>query len=211
MDALKTLLPLYDVEHLCNTRYQLTGFVRVKLVSRRSVGMTPRSLEVEIPGEGWFAGDTVIHRHRSSRWNNFVERVERRLIIANVVLSMISHPAPNGLKVELDAEADSDLSIYLATADYEPETTAMKTTGGTLLTTTAIHPGRNIVRFSVALDKDNIVAYPTNFKKRLEGPHGRGFNAYHFIHAKSLATLYKRTRRPILLEYCRKWSGYIDR
>lgn len=208
LDAVENLLPLYDLPSLYNTRYQLTGFVRLQLVTDLPLDLAVRDLSVSIPGEGQIQGH--LKAASRGRWHNYIERTERRMLQLNVVLSMSSAPDPNVVTLEFDARRAGVGSWRIADADYDPLTTALPTVRWKTMGNFHVASGGNRLALQVPMDSDNLVAYPTNFLKRIHGPAGLNYNGYHFVHTIDLAVLYKLTGRRSLKEWGERWLSYIS-
>lgn len=203
--AVEALLPLYDAKHCFNSRYQLSGFSRVKIIFDRSVSYSLEQFEVEIPSEGVFSGSLS---KEMSRWSNYLEREEARVLQFNIVRSLISAPEENIFRFRLSVDADCSITIMLADGDYRPDATGMPTTSWIKLETKRISAGKNSC-YDVRLPfdgRDNF-AYPTNFKKLIGGIN---YNAYHFVHIIDLAELYAYSKRPIFKEYALRWLEYTS-
>jgi hypothetical protein len=203
LDAVERLLPLYDAGFVYNSRYQLTGFTRLKLVFDKHVARALTSFSVIIPGEGEFPGR--LEKSHKNRWGNFLERDEARLLQFNVVQSLISYPEPNRFRAALEMAEKCGVQIYAADGDYSPDVTGMPTQRWRLLASLELGAGDNSLDIALNFDGTEMFAYPTNFKKVIEGKH---YNGYHFVHIIDLAELYGYTGRPVLKEYALKWLAY---
>lgn len=205
LDAVERLLPLYDAGFVFNSRYQLTGFTRLKLVFSKPVERVLHGFSVEIPGEGEFPGR--LEKVNNNRWGNFLERDEPRLLQFNVVQSLISHPEPNRFRANLELAADCKVEVHAADGDYSPDITGMPTQRWRLLESLELRAGANALDVALAYDGKEMFSYPTNFKKVIGGKH---YNGYHFVHVIDLAELYGFTGREVLKEYALKWLAYVQ-
>lgn len=207
LDALAHMLPLYDAEFCLNSRYQLTGFSRLRLVFDRPVDYKLQSFSIDIPGEGNFPGS--LERQTNYRWENYIERQEKRLIQFNIVLSLISWPLPNTFNCQIDVSDECNLTICLAEGDYRPDVSAMPTERW-------IEIGRFRVgadcpvpsQVFIPVDGKATFAYPTNFKKKIGS---QFFNAYHFLHIRVLSELFAFSGREIFRTYAQKWLEYYEK
>lgn len=206
LDAVEHLLPLFDAKFCLNSRYQLTGFSRIKILFDRPVAHECLSFEVYIPGEGNFPG--ALGTNKKSRWQNHLERSEARLLQFNVLLSLISKPACNVFRTRLRVDRACKATIYLAQGDYRPDASAMPTESWKELKRLSLQPEvENEVDCSVPFDGGDLFAYPTNFKKKIGGVM---YNGYHFVHIVDLAELFAYSGRISLKETAVKWLEYID-
>jgi hypothetical protein len=208
LDAVEHLLPLYDLPSIYNTRYQLTGFVRVQLLTNRPLDLEIRGLSVSVPGENASPGN--LNSSGRGRWSNHVERAEPRLLQFNVVLSMISDPIPNSLEVDVVSCRAGKGTWRIAQGDYDPLSTGLPTGRWQTISSVEISPGENRLTLEITMGPDNLIAYPTNFKKKVHGPQGLNFNGYHFVHVLDLAALYHRSGRSVLKEWSERWLSYVS-
>lgn len=205
--AVEHLLPLYDASFCNNSRYQLTGFTRVKIVFDRALQHELKSFSVDIPGEGVFVGKKV--RENNSRWGNYLERDEMRLLQFNVLLSLVSFPNPNIFRATIAVSHGCKAKIFLADGDYSPSLSGLPTQRWRHIATADLKAAEDThLTIELPFDDINLFAYPTNFKKRIAG---KFYNAYHFIHVINLAELYSLSRKSIYKEYCLKWLEYLER
>jgi len=206
LDAVEHLLPLYDASFCLNSRYQLTGFSRIKIVFDKPIIHECLGFEIEIPGEGRFAG--TLGTNKKSRWQNYLERSEARLLQFNVLLSLISKPDPNIFRVRLKVDKACKAKIFLAQGNYRPDTSGMPTETWKQLAEIPLGAGEPVsLECTVPFDGEDLFAYPTNFKKKIGGVM---YNGYHFVHVVDLAELYAYSRRTSLKTIAEKWLGYID-
>jgi D-glucuronyl C5-epimerase C-terminus len=202
--ALETILPYYDAEFVHNSRYQLTGFSRVRIVFDRTVNLKIEAFAIDIPGEGRFQGAL---QPSKSRWRNYLEREEQRLLQFNVVLSLISSPSPNQFIAQFTIDKACKAEMYIADGDYSPDFTAMPTKRWRHIKTFNLDAGDVSIEENLPFDERNMFAYPTNFKKVIGG---KNFNAYHFIHIIDLAELYSYSGRLPFKQYALRWLKFVE-
>lgn len=207
LDAVEHLLPLYDASFCLNSRYQLTGYSRIKIAFDKPVAHKCLGFEVEIPGEGRFAG--TLDLDKKNRWKNHLERSEARLLQFNVLLSLISKPDPNIFRVRLKADKACNAKIHFAQGSYRPDASGMPTERWIELQSVSLSPDTEIeIECHIPFDGEDLFAYPTNFKKKIGGVM---YNGYHFIHIVDLAELYAYSRRCSLKEMAEKWLDYVKK
>ncbi len=207
LDAVEHLLPLYDAEFCLNSRYQLTGFTRLRLVFDKPVLRQLSSFEVDIPGEGVIAGS--LEKATSYRWENYVERNEERLLQFNIVRSLISYPQPNVFNCSLMVDQDCRAKVFVADGDYRPDISAMPTQRWRQISVVSLIAAEiNHLQFYLEFDDKDLFAYPTNFKKKI----GDKFvNAYHFVHIIDLAEMFEFSKRDVFREFSLKWLVYYEK
>lgn len=207
LQAVDHLLPLYDAKFCWNSRYQLTGFSRLKFVADRSgADLECTSLDIEIDGENPGHVDLGSEGTRN-RWKNYLEKSTDRIAQFNVVLSLISHPNPNHYDGVFNVTKDCRVTVHVADGDYRPDQTGLSTTRWREIGVHKLSAGKNRLRGSIPFDEQNLFSYPTNFKKNIGG---LNYNAYHFLHIVDLAILYQMTGRHNYAETARRWMGYMN-
>lgn len=202
--ALKKMLPLYDAGFCFNSRYQLTGFSRVKLIFDKNPEGKFISFEVNIPGEGLYSASMTKGKNR---WENYLERDEGRIKQFNVLLSMASYPANNSLRFRYETEKDYIVKAMISRGEYDPLLTGMPHQSWVEVGEYTVSPGSSEIVIQVPWDDQNLFAYPTNFIKKIGD---KRFNAYHYIHIEGLAWLYAHTSDDQFREQALKWLSYVD-
>jgi hypothetical protein len=204
LDAVEHLLHLYDAKFCVNSRYQLAGFTRVRIVFDRPASHRLESFQVAIPGDGVFKGN--LSKTTNYRWENFVERNEQKLLQFNVVLSLVSYPKPNVFSAVVMVDRDCHAKVFLADGDYRPDLSAMPTERWIQISTVALSGNKqNDLSVEIPFDGKSLFAYPTNFKKRIGE---KLFNAYHFVHIVDLAEIHGYSKRKVFKEFAMKWLDY---
>ncbi|MGO3648236.1 D-glucuronyl C5-epimerase family protein [Agrococcus casei] len=205
VDAVERLLPLYDAKFVWNSRYQLTGFTRLRMTSGSGTSLKCKSLTLHIPGEGEVEAD--MESESSNRWTTRLERTTERRAQFNIVQSLISHPEPNSVAVEIAASTATSVTVEIADGSYRPDATGLPTTGWREIATLQVPEGSSHQAIDIPFDGTDLFAYPTNFKKVIDGT---WYNGYHFVHVIDLAEIYRFSPRPLLREFTIKWLEYID-
>ncbi|WKB51083.1 D-glucuronyl C5-epimerase family protein [Eleftheria terrae] len=205
--AVKRLLPLYDAGFIKNSRYQLTGFTRVRLVLSKAVGATVKSFTMTIPSQTPRQGE--LNAKAGGRWGNYLERSEGRILQFNVLQSLISFPVENLFSCELDLHGACTITVFVGDGDYDPLSTGMPTKRWRQVAELNVAPGRHEIAVPLPWDDRNLFAYPTNFKKSLKGQGNKTYNSYHFVHIMDLASLYHCTGEEMFKEYALRWSEYV--
>lgn len=206
LDAVAHLLPLYDAEFCLNSRYQLTGFTRLRLLFDKPASQHISDFEIDIQGEGKAYGS--LEKRTDYRWENYVERNEGRILQFNIVLSLVGYPEPNVFSCNLTVDKDCQAKILVAEGDYRPDMSAMPTERWRQISTVNLIAGRNRICIDIPYDQQNLFAYPTNFKKKIGDEF---FNAYHFVHIVDLAEMYAFSERGVFREFAMKWLAYYER
>lgn len=206
-DAVEKLLPLYDAEFCLNSRYQLTGFSRIKLVFDKTVERECSAANIVIPNEGEFDCN-LPNIDEKNRWRYYLERDEGRILQFNVILSLISYPNPNIFNATINVSKDCEVKVFLAQGEYLPNSTGMPTQGWKEISIHKLMAGENKISTDIEFDGIDMFAYPTNFKKHIGGVN---YNSYHFVHIIDLGELYKYSNRNSFKQYAEKWLKYYER
>lgn len=212
LETVVKILPLYDVPSLLNSRYRIRGFGYLRLAFEDPDGVTLSRPVLRIPGDGEYPlEDTIKNRWHTGLVKGATVRNDRfevtdRQVLLNLVLSLLSMPEPNVLQFEIQCPKPQELVLELATGEYDPLLTGLKTTGWDELDRIALEPGLNVISVELGFDEVSPFVYPTNFKKRIAG---RNHNAYHFIHVDQLAFLCNEYEIERLCDFHRRWSEYI--
>lgn len=213
---LKKLLPLYDAKFCFNSRYQLTGFTRLKLVIapknsifhfifRRNFFFKLKNLFITIPTLGDYP---VLPQKAASRWHNYIERKEKNILILNIVQSLISFPKENLFHANIFVNKQAVVQIFLADGDYQPKISGMATTKWRKVAKVELAKGQNTVSEKLSFDSQNLFAYPTNFAKKIKG---KFYNVYHFVHIIDLCELYRFSKIPQFKEYALLWLNHYKK
>lgn len=209
------LLPLYDAPALKNSRYGLTGFVYARLVFRGTEpgDVSIRHVEVEIPGEVSLPVAQVGGR----RWQNHVlpQDVEEaageeytpasNVLRMNLVLSRISFPQVNRLLFEVTSPGTS-VEVQLHCGRYDPKTAAQVESEWVTVARVDCPDGAAEVDVPLPWDVADLVVYPTNFAKVIDG---NPTNVYHMIHIDRLRRLGSATGVRGFHEWADTWLRYI--
>jgi len=205
LDALEYLLPLYDAGFCRNSRYQLSGFRRLRIVFDRPVSPSVLNFSIEIPNEGEYHGN--INKMTHYRWENYVERVEQRVLQFNFVQSLISFPDPNKFSCNLSVTQACKAKFFVSAGKYKPDLSAMPTEEWSQISEVILKSGRNDLVFDIPFDNSNLFAYPTNFKKKIEG---LNYNVYHFVHIITLAEIFAFSKRSLFKDFALRWLNYSE-
>jgi hypothetical protein len=209
------LLPLYDAPGVRNSRYGLSGFVYARLVFR---GADPSTLAVHrtrlmVPGDA----ARMIERVGGRRWENHVLpqdvhqgdgpvlRPVGQVIRLNVVLSRISFPAVNRLLCEVDGPGGV-VDVQLQSGRYDPLTVSQTDRSWVTVARVSCEAGRSTIDVPLPWDVAELVAYPTNFAKVIDGHHT---NVYHLTHISRLRELAAATAVRDLAEWADTWQRYL--
>lgn len=204
------MLPRYDLPDLHNTRYSLNGFMYVRVLLD-DPGCTVERAESEVPG----ASPLVIPvgRPGQSRWTPwlFPQDVDQdmgvvgRQVRLNVVLSRLSFPTPNVLHLTVRSPRLQRGRLQMHTGRYSPLANAPVDPEWRDVGAGRLVPGTNQVTLTLPWDAAELVGYPTNFMKKIQG---RQTNVYHDLHVKRLTQLSAATGVSELGEWARMWRGY---
>lgn len=207
--ALTQLLPLFDVEHLANTRYQLAGFIDQRLV-------VPEGSEISVVSGGVSIGPTV-HKFserkevKAPNWESYVVgspqggSVEFRTLVSRAIF-----PAENEVHLEVHSSSDVTARHELGYADYSPLSANMarsRITEWRAVQEVKLVEGINHVRLPLRWANIPLLGYPTNFKKKVGGVNR---NVYHWMHVTNLEAL-SRPEYPEISNWASRWRSYTER
>jgi hypothetical protein len=204
------VLPLYDAGELLNSRYRLTGPTKVRLIFTEP-GARITAGAVEIPGQGVYPLGAD-----GGKWTNRVltgvtedGTVEDKRAVLEVLLSRVSWPTPNRIRVEIQApRAAGRVSVHVGIGPYNPTKVQALVTEYVLLNQIDLEPGSNVIEVPAPWALVDIAAYPTSFTKIIEGERR---NMYHFIHIDTLDRLTNATGLDVFAYYKDRWKGFVDR
>ena len=181
--AMAKTLPLYDVDALSNSRYGLTGPVRLRIKEGSITGAT-----VRVPGEGAFSLEDAVS---PTVWQNY--QLDSTTI--NVVFSLASWPQKNILSLEVDKATE----VQFCTSEYNPTTDAyLRCAEWAYLG--EISPQKPDI--PIPWNVVEAAAVPTNFIKVIDG---RNTNVYHSVHIRRLFQLGMGLDLPELIDWGEKW------
>ncbi|WP_159701003.1 D-glucuronyl C5-epimerase family protein [Arthrobacter sp. 18067] len=200
--GLESIIGLYDVPELANSRYKLEGDATFQLspagsalevtdcqVVVPSAGVFPANVEGDQAGEALKAGPLAIRDGKLGR--------------VKVRLSRFSWPSPNKLLMKVTAERAALVKVAIGETTYNPFGSVPKVTGQKHLQEFDLLPGENLLEITVPWIAAEMVAHPTNFSKKLTG---RQFNVYHYIHIDTLTKIVEQSGSEILRYYLDKWK-----
>lgn len=208
------LLPLYDAPALRNSRYGLSGFAYARLlvtdVEARDVRLDHARVLIGRSAHAIPVGNR-------SRWQNYVfdrdvepdgvaARLRGRSVRMNVVLSRETFPEPNRLEFRLRTPGTARVVVQIEQGRYDPLASAQADRRWTTVAERSV-VDRGLVSVALPWDVADLVAYPTNFAKLIDG---KNTNIYHRVHIDRLHQLHRATGAPDLHEWATRWSQYID-
>jgi hypothetical protein len=185
VQTLEKIIHIFDMEKIANSRYQLTGYVWLKIRKTSDMDIRIKKGRVNIPNERSY---DIEYDLDSRRKNSFLEGNRNHdgayaftgnEIKLNVLLSMISYPSENTIEMEIDSTSPGNLEFYISTGRYDPLKTYLKHEKWKKLTEIKIQNQQEIIKVNVPWEKAFMVAYPTHFGLSVKG---KKYNSYHFIH-----------------------------
>lgn len=208
------LLPLFDARGYRNSRYALTGPVDARVtISPDASGVTLTDVSIHIPKDGTFD----LTPGALSKWQMHLDagdvtaadgvfRPRARQIDMALVLSRISHPKPNALRLTIDSPRRTRIELELLAGRYAPLAAYEVDRRWQHAATRTVPAGRHDIRLPIPWQVADLAAYPTNFIKVLEGRHT---NVYHTTHVVRLTELHEATGEPIFAEFAARWRDDI--
>jgi hypothetical protein len=203
------MLPLYDVPELANSRYRLSGPVPLR-VSMSAPDCSVSDARILIPGQGTYP----VRLDGGVLWENRIVRgVEADGSVSgpvelDVTLCRVTWPEPNRIAFRIHAPHRARMTASIGVGRYEPLESRIKTDEFTEIASVELVPGQNEIDIPIPWASAELVAYPTNFKKRLGG---RQYNQYHFIHIDTLTKLGAYTGSEVFCRYATRWQEYVER
>jgi hypothetical protein len=208
------LLPLFDARDYRNSRYALAGPVDARLtISPNASGVSLTEVRLQIPKERAYD----VTPGALSKWQMHLDardvtpgdgvlRPRSRQVDMALVLSRISHPRPNALRLTIDSPRRTTIELELLAGRYDPLAASEVDRRWQHAATRTVPPGRHEIRLAIPWQVADLVAYPTNFIKVLEGRHT---NVYHTTHVVRLTQLHEATGEPIFAEFAARWRDDI--
>jgi hypothetical protein len=208
------LLPLYDAPTLSNSRYGLTGPLSIALRIEGAIDdVRIADLRLDIPKEGPFE----IPLRKGGQWEDWVDpktatAAEGGLspsgpeVHANVVLSRLSYPAQNSVHFSVTTPRDLRITLIADVGRYDPLQSQPVGETWHEVQTVAVAAGSTNVDIGLPWDLVDLVAYPTNFVKNLNG---KNTDVYHAVHIARLRSLAEWTGNPMFTEWADRWQGYV--
>lgn len=208
------LLPLYDAPDLRNSRYNLTGPVSLRLeLDGSTEGVTVRDPRIDIPKEGSFE----LPVENGGRWTYWVNPDTARpadggftpsgsTVLMNVVLSRLPYPVENVVRFTVDTPRPLELTLAADVGSYDPLTSQQSNATWQPVETVQVPAGATDVEIPLPWKTVDLIAYPTNFIKKIGGKHT---NVYHVIHIIRLRTLEEWTGNPVFGEWADRWQAYV--
>jgi hypothetical protein len=205
-DALESLLPLYDLPALNNSRYQLSGASQIKIIHQNPLRC--QSFSVSVPNEDTFNGTLT----RGGRWANHLLKSTSSFITFNVVFGLASFPEKNIFNVELYSDTSQEIDFYVGIGDFIPrQAYFIPSRWKQFKEKVIVKKGINRFSFPVPYDPLSLFAYPTPFTKYLEGKGTKPYNTYHFIHINGLESVYHYSNRKVFRYYLDLWKSYVPK
>ena len=207
VDALRDVLPLYDVPELANSRYRLTGPAAIR-IAFDAPGAVIEASRVVIPRHG----DYPIHGADAGRWQNRFRSgldesgvVQAEQVQTELYLSLISSPAPNSVVLKLRTPRNIGVRMSIGQGRYRPKSSYLAARSYAEFASFRLGPGAHEIEGEIPWSIAPLIAYPTTFAKTIAG---RGYNQYHFIHIANLEKLFDLTGEESFREFAERWSSY---
>lgn len=220
--ALVKLLPEYDVPAIANSRYQLAGFLKIRLLVPKRATLTLSAAELVFPDLGQFS----IGADCGNRWENgFLSGVEMQdgrmgitgqAGIMNVVLTRCpwSRPPRLRLNASMPQATKSSVQAELGLGDYDPLLSSCPSRRWQPLGAREVSSGNDWLEWEVDVEDADMLGYPTNFKKIIGG---QNVNVYHKIHVVALYHIWSFCRqnsafsayREVVETFLLTWRGYM--
>lgn len=211
------LLPAYDAPALKNSRYALSGFVYARIIFRNAgTPVEVQNIQLEVPGEE----NVPIEKIGGQRWESHVLAKDLHgvrdpgstgfvpngnQLRFNLVLSRASFPRPNRLRFEV-LSAGTTAEIQLQQGSYDPLASSPANGQWVTVARSGCPDGRALVDVALPWDVADLVAYPTNFAKRING---NQTNVYHGSHTNRCRELGMALGIRELTDWADTWHRYV--
>jgi hypothetical protein len=208
------LLPLFDARDYRNSRYALTGPIDARVtISPDTSGVSLTDVSIHIPKDGTFD----VTPGALSKWQMHLDardvttadgvfRPRAGQIDMALVLSRVSHPRLNELRLTIESPRKVKVELEVLAGRYDPLATYEVDRRWRHAATRTVPRGRHDIRLAIPWQLADLVAYPTSFGKVLEGRHT---NVYHTTHVVRLTELHAATGEPIFAEFAARWREDI--
>ena len=215
VDSVERIIELYDFEELATSRYHLSGTCSLKI--RFMNGFKPIIIRgfVRIPKEGEFP---IKLQQSKNRFSNYIKNkkdvnanrypVTTEEVETNIVLSMISFPEENSVSFEFETSVGGEMEVLIGVGDYDVFSERLRPTRWISLGKFNVPKNTPQIWVTIPWHKAQLVAYPTNFLRKIGEKH---YNVYHYIHINSMKTLYDYTKIEKFNMYYLKWLGYTEK
>jgi hypothetical protein len=212
--SLTEILPLYDSVENYNSRYSLTGPIIVKLVFKKNHKLINISnIKLSIPGVESINVNPNTHKHF---WNNYIFnedieqvaksiRIKSRTLRLNLVCSRLSFPLDNTLQIYISSDQKIEFDFFCYSGKYDPLSSSQIDRKWEFAGRYFSENNSGSFDLSIPWKFADLIAYPTNFKKRIKN---KNYNVYHFIHIRILDQLYKITNITKLKYHSELWLNY---
>lgn len=206
LSTLEKLLPRYDYSEGSLSRYQLTGSARLKFVFDR-----PGVCKVD--GFGTYV-DGVRYGAKSgseSRWDNHFLPGQTDAsgypmsseILINGVFSAINDSQRYDFTA--DCKSAANVQTYIGISEYDITQSSVAPAQWVKIDERSLPKGGSTTTVEPPSEPFKLVAYPTNFNKKIGG---KQYNVYHWLHITNLDRIADETESPVLQEWSAKWRDY---
>lgn len=217
-NAMAQILPLYDFPEEYNSLYQLTAFQLAKFQVDDNETIEILDATVKINEEESYPITVKEFKFRN-RYTPFFDEVfvnqegntialKDDRVIMNLVISLISSPAPNYLHLKLKSSVAQTAEFYLDEPTLTPMNNFSNDINWEIFNTQELTAGVQEIVIPIPLEEVRTNLVPTKFSKKVEG---KFHNAYHYIHIDKLKKLHEVTGIPAFKVWADRWEAYIPR
>ncbi|MFM2105029.1 MAG: hypothetical protein RL338_61 [Chloroflexota bacterium] len=213
--TLAKLLPLYDDRPRRLSRYALSGPLRVRLRVSDPAAVTLADPRAVIPGDASYP----LSLGGASSWVNHVEPADAARVGTgsplrlapratrlrmSLVLSRISYPTPNVLRLTVTATRRTTLSLDTWTGVYSPRASSPILPTWRSASSVTVEPGVTTVRLAIPWTLADGVGGITNWTRVMDG---KPVNIYHPIHVRRLEEMYEMFAVSRFEKWARIWRA----
>lgn len=207
INTAEKLLHKYDLPDLLTSRYQLTGFIYIKIISKRVQNCSVRDFSTYVMNK-----KHKYNRESNNRWENFIlskdveenGRFKNRQAIINGVFSQVDDVFE--FDITLACDEPDNIQIYVANGDYDPSLSSMPSKRWILLAEQELRSGENTLNITFEKDFARLLGYPTNFAKQIGGKH---YNVYHWLHINNFLHISKYYDSKVFDQFKCRWENYV--
>lgn len=216
-NSLLEMIELFDAEEYFNSRYSLTGFIYGKIIKEKGIELEVKNIKIIIPQIANVKIE-IKNKEKRNRYQNFLfleDLVEKNSsyylrnnsLRMNILFSRASYPQKNMLYLEMNSLEKQRIDFYLYKGKYNPMSTSQIDCKWTKTHTINLEKGINKIELEFEWKDIDLVSYPTNFLKTIDG---KNYNVYHYIHIENFKKLYRITKNEKFEVIAEKFSSYIE-